>query len=161
MTTIPTRQPKGIPVGGQFSATAHAEPATVLTVDKPHDELVEDLLVSFEKERVAREAEIHSAAHDSIIGDTLSASEEARVARAAIHHSLISGEFGKDTAQVRDLAADDRLVRLAVDRYAVTESQEPGAFRPEVAGHRLGRILVDLQDEDIEDGVYAHKGDSE
>jgi hypothetical protein len=30
MTTVPTRQPQGIPVGGQFAATTHSEPQITL-----------------------------------------------------------------------------------------------------------------------------------
>lgn len=35
MTSIATRQPKGIPVGGQFAATAHGEPGLALTPAAP------------------------------------------------------------------------------------------------------------------------------
>jgi hypothetical protein len=35
MTTNTARQPKGIPVGGQFAATAHAEPSLSLTAADP------------------------------------------------------------------------------------------------------------------------------
>lgn len=157
MTTNPVRQPRGITVGGQFAATAHAEPATVLTVEKPAGPLVEDLLASFVSAKAARDADVHRKAHDSIVADSLTPVEEAQVARAAIRYSLISGDFGADTLRVKDLAKDDRLVRLAVDRYVVTESQEPGVFPGHDAGHRLGRILVDLQEEDIEDAVYGLK----
>lgn len=135
MTTITARQPKGIPVGGQFAATAHAEPSAAL-----HQPL-----------------SVHERTHIELLGDQLNTHEEARAAREAISESLVAGQFGEDSLAVRDLAEDDRLVRLAVDRYVTTEHNEPGAFKPEDAGYRLGRLLVDLQNEDIEDGVYALK----
>ncbi|MFB9713900.1 hypothetical protein [Arthrobacter methylotrophus] len=135
MTTITARQPKGIPVGGQFAATAHAEPAAVLTTQP-----------SFQA---------HS--HAELLSDRLNPLVEARVARSAIYDALVRGEFGDAGAQVRALRNDDRLVRLAVDRYVVSEHQEPGSADPEVTGHRLGRLLMDLQDEDIEEAVYALK----
>jgi hypothetical protein len=135
MTTITARQPKGIPVGGQFAATAHAEPAASL-----HQPL-----------------SVHERTHVELLGDQLNTHEEARAAREAVTESLIAGQFGGDSLAVRDLAEDDRLVRLAVDRYVTTEHNEPGVWKPEDAGYRLGRLLIDLQNEDIEDGVYALK----
>lgn len=132
MTTITARQPKGIPVGGQFAATTHAEPGAILAAPR----------------------RIHEQAHLDLVGDQLTPEKESATARAAIHEALAGGDFGADGISVRDLAADDRLVRLAVDRYVAIESQEPGTFRPEDAGYRLGRILVDLQNEDIEDAAY-------
>lgn len=155
MTINATRQPKGIPVGGQFAATAHAEPSAVLAVNHPFEGLVDELLETLERDRRALRASSHAVAHESIISDVLTTNEEQRVARSAVQEALISGDFGADTAKVRDLVRDDRLVRQAVDRYVVTESQEPGSYRPEEAGHRLGRILIDLQNEDIEDAVYG------
>jgi hypothetical protein len=136
MTTITARQPKGIPVGGQFAATAHAEPAADL-----HAPL-----------------SVHERTHVGLVGDQLNPHEEAQAARDAIYESLTAGHFGGDGLAVRDLADDDRLVRLAVDRYVTTEHNEPGAFQPEDTGYRLGRLLMDLQNEDIEEAVYALKG---
>jgi hypothetical protein len=136
MTTITARQPKGIPVGGQFAATTHAEPAAELHVPLT----------------------VHERTHVGLVGDQLNSTEEAQAARDAIYESMTAGDFGGDTMVVRDLADDDRLVRHAVDRYVTTEHNEPGAFQPEDTGHRLGRLLIDLQNEDIEDGVYALKG---
>ena len=135
MTTITARQPKGIPVGGQFAATTHAEPATQLYTPMS----------------------VHERTHVGLVGDQFNSIEEAQAARDAIHESLTAGEFGGDALAVHDLAKDDRLVRLAVDRYVTTEYNEPGAFKPEDTGHRLGRLLIDLQDEDIEAAVYALK----
>jgi len=135
MTTI-TRQPKGIPVGGQFAPTTHAEPVLFTPLS------------------------VHERTHLDLVGDQLrSSNDEAAAARAAIYDALTAGDFGGDGIRVRDLTDDDRLVRLAVDRYVTTEHNQPGAFRPEVAGHRLGRILIDLQDEDIEDAVYGLGGE--
>jgi hypothetical protein len=135
MTTITARQPKGIPVGGQFAATIHAEPAADLHVPLT----------------------VHERTHVGLVGDQLNSHEEAQAARDAIYESMTAGDFGGDALAVRDLAKDDRLVRLAVDRYVTTEHNEPGAFQPEDTGHRLGRLLMDLQNEDIEDAVYALK----
>ncbi|MET4143772.1 hypothetical protein [Arthrobacter sp. UYCo732] len=138
MTTITAaRQPKGIPLGGQFAATTHAEPGAVLAAPR----------------------RIHEQAHLDLMGDRLTPEEESSTARAAIHEAMAGGDFGEDGIAVRDLASDDRFVRLAVDRYVVTESQEPGTLRPEDAGYRLGRILLDLQNEDIEDAVYGLERD--
>ena len=137
MTTI-TRQPKGIPVGGQFASTTHAEPDAGLYTP----------------------LSIHERTHIDLVGDQLrSSNDEAAAARAAIYDALTAGDFGGDGIRVRDLTDDDRLVRLAVDRYVTTEHNQPGAFRPEGSGHRLGRILIDLQDEDIEDAVYGLGGE--
>ena len=137
MTTI-TRQPKGIPVGGQFAPTTHAEPDAVLFTP----------------------LSVHERTHLDLVGDQLrSSNDEAAAARAAIYDALTAGDFGGDGIRVRDLTDDDRLVRLAVDRYVTTEHNQPGAFRPEGSGHRLGRILIDLQDEDIEDAVYGLGGE--
>lgn len=45
MTTSPTRQPKGLPVGGQFATTSHAEPTVSLSATAPalptHREVLE------------------------------------------------------------------------------------------------------------------------
>jgi hypothetical protein len=135
MTTITARQPKGIPAGGQFAATTHAEPAAVLTAQP-----------SFQ-----------AHAHAELLSDRLNPLDEARVARSVIYDALDRGEFGNAGAVVRDLRNDDRLLRLAIDRYVVAEHQDPGSADPEGAGRRLGEHLIDLQNEDIEDGVYALK----
>lgn len=135
MTTITARQPKGIPAGGQFAATTHAEPGTVLTAQP-----------SFQ-----------AHAHAELLSDRLNHLDEARVARSAIYDALERGEFGDAGVVVRDLRNDDRLIRLAIDRYVVAEHQEPGTADPEATGHRLGQHLIDLQNEDIEDGVYGFK----
>lgn len=123
------RQPRGIPVGGQFAATTHAEPAAEL-----HSP-----------------AGVHARTHEALVGDQLNSTQEAQAARDAIYESLTAGEFGGDAIAVRDLADDDRLVRLAVDRYVTTEHNEPGAFQPEDTGHRLGTLLIELHAEDLED----------
>lgn len=65
-----------------------------------------------------------------LLDDRLNPSEEAAAARAAIHEARVSGDLGGDGVAVRELAEDHRLVRLAVDRYVVTESQEPGVSAP-------------------------------
>jgi hypothetical protein len=44
MTTTTARQPKGIPVGGQFAATAHAEPSVVLGAPSARPDFVTDRL---------------------------------------------------------------------------------------------------------------------
>ena len=137
MTAILARQPQGIPVGGQFAATTHAEPAADLHVPPT----------------------VHHRTHAGLVGDQLTSHEEAQAARDAIYESMTAGEFGGDALTVRDLADDDRLIRLAVDRYVSTEHNEPGAFQPDDTGHRLGRLLIDLQNEDIEDAVYGLGGE--
>lgn len=159
-TETAARQPRGIPVGGQFAATTHAEPSARLSVSQPVPGGVEERLSSVVKERQSREESVHQRSHKGLTGNGLSSAAEASIAREAIHHGLISGEFGKDTLKVRELARDERLIRHAVDRYVATDQQEPGALDPEDTGHRLGRILIDLQDEDIEDAVYAIEGES-
>ncbi|MDQ5862672.1 MAG: hypothetical protein M3536_10475 [Actinomycetota bacterium] len=73
---------------------------------------------------------------------------------------MTAGDFDADAITVLDLAYGDRLVRLAVDRYVVTETQEPGAFRPKDIGHRLGQQLIDLHNEDLEDAANAREGEA-
>jgi hypothetical protein len=135
MTTITAaRQPKGIPVGGQFAPTTHAEPGTLLTTPLG----------------------VHEQTHTDLFGDQLNSQDEAAAARAAIYDAMTAGDFGGDAIRVRDLADDDRL---AVDRYVTTEHNEPGAFQPEDTGHRLGRLLVDLHTEDLEDAENSREGE--
>lgn len=145
-TTSVARQPRGIPVGGQFAPTAHAEPSAALTV--------EDRLTASITERHDRSTALHVSVHDGLTSNALGPHEEAHHARQAVDEALACGDFGADTLKVRELSRDDRLVRHAVDRYVVTDQQDPGAFEPAQAGHRLGRILMELQDEDIEDALY-------
>ena len=130
-----TRQPKGIPTGGQFAATAHAEPAA----------------------RLSSPADIHEQTHLALVTDSLTVNEEARMARDAVAESLTSGDFGTNEQIVRELVDDDRLLRLAIDRYVTTEDSEPGSFQPSATGHQLGTFLLDLQQEDIDDAVYGLK----
>ena len=54
MSTDQTRQPTGVPTGGQFAATAHAEPTGVSLVEPPRideelDELTDDAQVGYEQ----------------------------------------------------------------------------------------------------------------
>ncbi|ACL41955.1 hypothetical protein Achl_4004 (plasmid) [Pseudarthrobacter chlorophenolicus A6] len=58
MTTENTaRQPKGVPVGGQFAATAHAEPAVSLAPPAPQDVLRSSLTAAAEKNEALLQSE--------------------------------------------------------------------------------------------------------
>ncbi|WP_427019398.1 hypothetical protein ACQCSX_22155 (plasmid) [Pseudarthrobacter sp. P1] len=140
MTTTATRQPKGIPVGGQFAATTHAEPAATLPAP-------------------VQTATVHERVHADLLGDRLNPQEEARAAREAIDEALDTGDLGADGAQVCDLSHDDRLVRLAVDRYVVTGRDHLGELPPEKTGYRLGRLLLELHGEDLADAMNSQEGE--
>ncbi|MBG0738838.1 hypothetical protein IV500_05310 [Paeniglutamicibacter antarcticus] len=139
MTTLTARQPKGIHIGGQFAATTHAEPGTSLSMP----------------------VSLHERTHAGLVNDQMNTHEEARSVRDAIYASLVAGDFGTKTTTVRNLADDDRLIRLAIDRYVVTEDNEPGSFRPKDAGHNLGCLLVELQAEDLADEVDEYEDDED
>lgn len=93
----------------------------------------------------------HEQAFVDLVGDTLSPADEAAAARNVIADAAIAGDFREDVTAVRDLTQDDRLVRRAIDRFVVNESQNPGTHEPEKTGEHLGRYLVELLDEDLVD----------
>jgi hypothetical protein len=57
MTTENARQPKGIPVGGQFAATTHAEPALTLAPVSARDSLRAGLAAAAEKHEALLQAD--------------------------------------------------------------------------------------------------------
>lgn len=57
MTENASRQPKGIPTGGQFAATAHSEPALSLAPDPQHDALRSGLAAAAEKNEALLQAD--------------------------------------------------------------------------------------------------------
>ena len=93
----------------------------------------------------------HERAFVDLVGDQLSPDGEAEAARGAIADAAIAGDFGEDVLTVRDLAQDDRLVRLAVDRFVVRETDAPGSHNPDQTGQMLGQYLIELRNEDLED----------
>ena len=93
----------------------------------------------------------HEGAFTELLGDQLSPAGEAETARRAIADAAIAGDFGEAVLDVQDLAQDDRLVRLAVDRFVVSESAAPGSHNPGQTGWMLGQYLIELRDEDLVD----------
>lgn len=71
--------------------------------------------------------------------------------RDSITEALAAGAFGDDAHQVGELAGDERLIRHAADRYVTAEYFDPGTFKPEDAGLNLGRLLISIHEEDLED----------
>lgn len=136
VTAQPRVQP-GVPTGGEFTAYGHSENVPSLGGPITVDE----------------------RAYVGLMGDALDSHGEAKACRDAVVHSLIAGDFGADTEQVSALLEDDRLVRLAVDRFVVNESDAPGTHPPEKTGQMLGRYLVDLCNEDIADAEAAQESD--
>lgn len=132
-TTAQPRIAPGVPAGGEFTAFGHSDSVPSLggpiTVDEQ--------------------------AFVGLMSDTLDTHAEAKACRDSVVHSLIAGDFGEDTEQISALLEDDRLVRLAVDRFVVNESTAPGTHAPEQTGQMLGRYLVDLCNEDIADTEAA------
>ncbi|HEX9086142.1 MAG TPA: hypothetical protein VF867_01285 [Arthrobacter sp.] len=128
-TTAQPRVSPGVPSGGEFTAVGHSDQVPALHYP----------------------INAHEQAFIGLMSDTLDADGEAKVCRDAVVHSLISGDFGDDTEQVSALLEDDRLVRLAVDRFVVNESTAPGTHPADQTGQMLGRYLVDLCNEDLAD----------
>jgi hypothetical protein len=128
-TTAQPRVQPGVPTGGEFTAFGHSE--NVPSLGGP--------------------ITVQEQTYVSLMADTLDHHAEAKACRDAVVHSLIAGDFGSDTGQVSALLEEDRLVRLAVDRFVVNEGNAPGTHAPEQTGQMLGRYLVDLCNEDIAD----------
>lgn len=135
VTAQPRVQP-GVPTGGEFTAFGHSE--NVPSLSGP--------------------ITVQEKAFVDLMADTLDTHAEAKACRDAVIHSLVAGDFGEDTEQVSALLEDDRLVRQAVDRFVVNESQAPGTHAPDQTGQMLGRYLVDLCNEDIADAEAAREG---
>lgn len=93
----------------------------------------------------------HERAFVGLVGDQLSPDAEATAAREAVADAAVAGDFGEAVLDVRDLAQDDRLVRLAVDRFVVGETNAPGSHNPDQTGWMLGKYLIELRDEDLVD----------
>jgi hypothetical protein len=129
MTTTATPQPRV--KTGQYTFAEHSEGTPVLPAPMTS----------------------HEHAFVNLVGDGLSPAGEAEAARSAIADAAIAGDFGDAVLDVRSLAEDDRLVRLAVDRFVVRETDTPGSHNPDQTGWMLGRYLIELRDEDIEDSV--------
>lgn len=94
----------------------------------------------------------------NIVGDNLTPEGEATAARGAIAEAAADGAFGDDVLVVHDLAADDRLVRLAVDRFVVNEFEDHGSQHPDQTGKLLGQYLIDIHEEDAEPGAAGSLG---
>lgn len=93
----------------------------------------------------------HERAFADLTGDRLSPAGEAEAAREFIADAAIAGDFGESVLDVRQLAQDDRLVRLAIDRLVVSEADAPGTHNPDQTGWMLGQYLIELRDEDLVD----------
>lgn len=128
-TTAQPRVHPGVPSGGEFTAVGHSDQVPSLRYP----------------------ISTHEQAFIGLMSDTLDHHGESTAARGAVLDSLISGDFGEDTGQVSALLQDDHYVRLAVDRFVVNESTAPGTHPADQTGQMLGRYLVDLCDEDIQD----------
>lgn len=117
--TIPARQPQGIPVGGQFAATSHAEPGIVLTGGQA--EFVSQSHL-YERELAA------VAGPDAVIEEKYpSTKSEAR--------RLLKNARGEAGGKIR-------MVRL--EAYSSPDT-EPGE-RVDVVGPKDGRpIIVDVR----------------
>lgn len=140
MTTT-TAQPRiapGVPAGGEFTAFGHSDNVPALHVP----------------------LNVHEQVHLDLMSDSLDPRGETRACRDAVVRSLIGGDFGEDTEQVSALLEDERLVRLAVDRYVVNETTAPGTHSPDQSGQMLGRYLIELTNED-EETAAAWKETSE
>lgn len=118
MSTPTARQPKGVPAGGQFAATTHAEPGIVLTGGRA--EFVNDTHL-YERELAAL------AGADAVI-------EEKRPARKAEAKRLLKNSRGEADGRIR-------LVRLDYNSSPDTEVGE----KVEIVGPKDGRpIIVDV-----------------
>lgn len=117
MTTT-TRQPKGIPVGGQFAATTHTEPGIVLTGGQA--EFVND------RHLFARELEAAAGPNAVLEERDPSTKSEAR--------RLLKNSRGEECGRVRLVSLD----------YTNSPDTEPGN-RVDVVGPKDGRpIVVDV-----------------
>lgn len=134
-TTAQPRIAPGVPAGGEFTAFGHSDSVPSL----------------------GGRITVQEEAFVGLMADTLDTHAEAKACRDAVVNSLIAGDFGADTGQVSALLEDDRLVRLAVDRFVVNESDAPGTHAPDQTGQMLGRYLVDLCNEDIADAEAARE----
>lgn len=132
-TTAQPRIAPGVPAGGEFTAFSHSDAVPSLS----------------------GQITVAEQTFVDLMGDSLNVQGEAKSCRDAVIHSLIAGDFGEDTEQVSALLEDDRLVRLAVDRFVTNESEAPGTHAPEQTGQMLGRYIVDLCNEDLADAEAA------
>jgi hypothetical protein len=131
-TTTASRQPKGIPVGGQFAATAHAEPDTVLTpavISVPSDASLYRLVYEDRPSNAERRSYGRQALEQSLEGDFFNAvhSEDAQ-------------------AEIRDEAERDNAMDRALDRIGHTDTkphQFGAAVARELAGIRTTRLAVE------------------
>lgn len=151
MTVQTARQPKGVPVGGQFAATAHAEPDTVLApaISVPSSPALfglvyEDRLSNAERRGYSREAleqslegdffeVVHDAEDRKAILDEADRDDSVDKAIDRIEDSGIQAHhFG--AALARELK-DIRQARLAVEsHYVPTASETFEAVAAHIAG---------------------------
>lgn len=131
-TTTASRQPKGIPVGGQFVATAHAEPDTVLgpaAISVPSDPSLYRLVYEDRPSNAERRDYGRKALEESLEGDFFNAvhSEDAQ-------------------AGIRDEAERDDAMDRALDSIGHTDvkpHQFGASVARELAGIRAKRVAVE------------------
>lgn len=117
MSTI-TRQPKGIPAGGQFATTAHTEPGIVLTGGQ----------AEFVNDRHLFERELEAAAGPNAVLEDRYPSTKSEARR------LLKNSRGEEGGRVRLVSLD----------YTNSPDTEPGN-RVDVVGPKDGRpIVVDV-----------------
>lgn len=137
-TTAQPRIAPGVPSGGEFTSFGHSDNVPALFTP----------------------LNVHEQTHLGLMSDSLDSRSEVQACRDAVVRSLIGGDFGSDTEQVSALLEDERLVRLAVDRYVVNETQAPGTHNPDQSGQVLGRYLIEMANEDEETAAgWAEAGE--